>query len=134
MPRSEAFSTLHWRKNDILSFFEFLQKKVSRLNKQANTKFCIISRVVSCKNHVAKLLDSLNKCRRFILSSWESFFCRNLKKDCMSFLGLGNVETATLPGIQGLSCSKVQGFEGVFILKTFQGIHFLFSGSLSWSI
>ena len=79
MPRKEDISTLHHPKNDILSFFKFLQKIVSRLDKRANEHFCIISRVVSCKNHVGRPLHSFNKCRKFLLSSLESFFCRNLK-------------------------------------------------------
>ena len=41
---------------------------------------------------------------------------RNLKNDRMSILGQCNVETALCPGLQGLSCSKVAGFEdGLFI-------------------
>ena len=46
----------------------------------------------------------------------------------MSFWGQCNVETASLSSIQGLFCSKVAGFEGGFISKTFQGLHFLFLG------
>ena len=34
MPGSEAVSTLHWPKNDILSFFKLLQKQVSWLDKR----------------------------------------------------------------------------------------------------
>ena len=34
MPGCEAVSTLHQPKNDMLEFFKFLQKKVSRLNKR----------------------------------------------------------------------------------------------------
>jgi hypothetical protein len=38
------------------------------------------------------------------------------------------------PEMKLAKCSYVAGFEGSFILKTFQGLHFLFSGSVSWSI
>ena len=54
MPGSEAVSTLHWPKNDILSFFKFLQKKVSRLDKNTPANFCITLGVIIWKNHVAK--------------------------------------------------------------------------------
>ena len=87
MPGSEAVSTLHRPKNDILAFFKFLQKKVSWLNKNAPVLFCIVLGVVIWKNHVAKPLDSFKKCRKIILSCRETFFCRNLKSDRMSFLG-----------------------------------------------
>ena len=58
MPGHEAVSTLHRPKNDILAFFKFLQKKVSRLDKKAPALFCTVLGVVICKNHVAKPLDS----------------------------------------------------------------------------
>ena len=51
------------------------------------------------QNHAAKPLDSFNKCRKIILSCWETFFCRNLKNARMSFLGQCNVETASCPGL-----------------------------------
>ena len=95
MPGSEAVSTLHWLKNDILSFFKFLQKKVSRLVKNTPENFCINLGVVIWKNHVAKHLDSFNKCRKFLLSSQETCFCRNLKNDRTSFLDQCNVEAAS---------------------------------------
>ena len=61
--------------------------------------FCIILGVVICKNHVAKPLDSFNKCRKFLFLSRETFFCRNLKNYSMSFLGWCNVEITSHPGI-----------------------------------
>ena len=46
-PRGETVvSTLHWSKNDIMSFFNFLQKKVSRLDKKVPAHICIILGVV----------------------------------------------------------------------------------------
>ena len=113
-----------------MSFFKFLQKKVSWLDKKLPTQFCTILGFVICQNHVANPLDSFNKCRKFLLSSQETFICKNLKKYRMSFLSQCNVEAASHPGLQGLSCSKVARFEGGFITKTFQGLHFLFSGGL----
>ena len=95
MPGSEAVSTTHWPKNDILSCFKFLQKKVSRLVKNTPENFCINLGVVIWKNHVAKHLDSFNKCRKFLLSSQETCFCRNLKNDRTSFLDQCNVEAAS---------------------------------------
>ena len=125
-PGYEGVLTLHRPKNDILAFFKFLQKKVSRLDKKAPALFCIVLGVVICKNHVAKPLDSFNKCRKIILSCRETFFGRNLKNARMSFLGRCNVETASCPGLQGLSCSKVAGFEGGFMHQLFKGYIFCF--------
>ena len=90
--------------------------------------------VVICKNHVAKPLDSFNKCRNFFLLIWETFFCRNLKNYSMTILSWCNVETASNLCILGLSCSKVARFEHGFIPKTFPGLHFLFSWGLIWLI
>ena len=61
------------------TFFKFLRKKVSRLDKKASAQFFSILGVVICKNHVARPLHSFNKCRKFLLSCQETFFCRNLK-------------------------------------------------------
>ena len=124
-PGGETVSTLHWSKNDILSFFNFLQKKVFRLDKKVPAHFCINLGVVIWKNHVAKHLDSFNKC---LLSSQETCFCRNLKNDRMSFLDQCNVEAASLPGTYSLSCSKVKGFEGSLFQKLFKGYIFCFLG------
>ena len=125
-PGGETISTLHRPKNDIPTFFKFLQKKVSRLDKKAPAHFYTIFGVVICKNHVARPLLSFNKCRKSLLSSLETFFCRNLKNVGMSFLGRCNVETVSHPGFQGLSCSKVQGFEGGLFQKFFKGYIFCF--------
>ena len=78
-PRRETVSTLHWSKIDILSFFKFLQKKVFWLDNKAPAHFYTCLGVVFCKNHVGRPLHSFNKCRKFLLSSLETFFCRNLK-------------------------------------------------------
>ena len=128
MPGSKAVSTLDWPKKDILSYFEFLQKKVSLLVKNTPENFCINLGVVIWKNHVAKHLDSFNKCRKFLLSSQETCFCRNLKNDRTSFLDQCNVEAASLPGIYSLSCSKDEGFEGSLFQKLFKGYIFCFVG------
>ena len=106
-PGGETVSTLHCPKNDITTYFKFLQKKVYRRDKIAPAHFFIIFGVVICKNQVARPLNSFNKCRKPLVSSLESFFCRNLKNVRMSFLGRCNVEVVLLLGFQGLSCSKV---------------------------
>ena len=131
--RHETVSTLHWSKNDILAFFKFLEKKVFRLDKKAPAHFYTILGVVICKKHMARPLYSFIKCRKSLLSSLETFFCRNLKNVGMSFLGQCNVETVSPPGFQGLSCSKVQGFEGG-LFQNFHATFFLFSGPLRLSI
>ena len=43
---------------------------------------------------MAKPLHSFNKCKKILLSSWETFVYRNLKNDRISFLGQIDVETA----------------------------------------
>ena len=79
-------------------FSNFCRKKVSRLDKKAPAQFYTILGVVICKNHVARPLHSFNRGRKSLLSSLETFFCRNLKNVGMSFLGRCNVETVSLPG------------------------------------
>ena len=74
-------------------------KKFPGLTKKLLHIFCITLGVVICGNHVAKPLDSFNKCRKFLLPSQETFFCRNLKNDRLSFSGQCNVETNSRPGI-----------------------------------
>ena len=126
-PGGETVSTLHWPKNDIPKFLKFLQKKASRVDKKAPAHFYTILGVVICKNHVARPLLSFNKCRKSLLSSLETFFCRNLKNVGMSFLGRCNVETVSLPGFQGLSCSKVAGFEGSLFVNFSRATFFRWS-------
>ena len=130
MPGREAVSILHWPENEILSFFKFLQKKVSRLVKKAPAHFYPTLGVVICKNHVVRPLHSFNKYRKFLFSSLETFFCRNLENVGMSFLGQCNVEIVSCPGFQGLSCSKTAGFEGGLFQKIFNGYIFCFLGHL----
>ena len=72
----------------------------------------------------------LQKCAGIFLSSTETFFCKNLKNDRISFLGRCNVETASCPGFLGLSCSKVAVFEGGLFQKLFKGYIFCFLGHL----
>ena len=79
-------------------FSNFCRKKFLGLTKKLLHFFCIVLGVVIFKNHVAKPLDSFNKCRKIILSCRETFFCRNLKNVGMSFLGRCNVETVSPPG------------------------------------
>ena len=129
-PGSETVSTLHRPKNDIPTFFKFLQKKVSRLDKKAPAQFYTILGVVICKNHVARPLHSFNRGRKSLLSSLETFFCRNLKNVGMSFLGRCNVETVSCLGFQGLSYSKVAGFEGGYFQKLFKDYIFCFLSHL----
>ena len=96
-----AVSKLHWLENDILYSFKFQQENVSRLDKKflhIFVQFWPLG-VVFAKNHVANPLDSFNKCRKFLLSSQETFICRNLKKYRMSFLSQCNVEAASHPGL-----------------------------------
>ena len=112
-PGGETVSTLHRPKNDISTFFKFLQKKVSRLDKKAPAHFYTILGVVICKNHVVRPLHSFNKYRKILFSGLETFFCRNLENVGMSFLGQCNVEIVPVPGFQGLSCSKTVGWRVV---------------------
>ena len=69
-PRHEAVSTLHWHKNDILTFFKFLQKKVSLLDKKASANFFYNFWGCNLKNHGAKPLSAEK-----IFSHAEMVFC-----------------------------------------------------------
>ena len=112
MPGHETVSTLHWPKNDIPTFSKFLRKKVSRLY-----KISFLPLLNECRGLVTLFLQItipkiVYKCTGALLSSWKTFFYQNLEKGRLSFLGRCNVETVSCPGFQGLSCSKVAGFEG----------------------
>ena len=130
-PGTGTISRLHGLKNDILSFFKFLQKKVSQLVKKAQAHFYPTLGVVICKNHVVRPLHSFNKYRKILFSSLEPFFCRNLENVGMSCLGQCNVEIVPFPGFQGLSCSKTAGFESGLFQK-FSMATFSLSGSVTW--
>ncbi len=106
----------------------FCRKKFPGLSKILLKFFFINLGVMIWKSHEAKHLDSFNKCRKFILSSQETCFCRNLKNDRTSFLDQCNVEAASLPGIYSLSCSNDEGFEGSLFKKLFKGYIFCFVG------
>ena len=100
-PRSpEARLSQHYMgpKMTFRHFSNFCRKKFLGLTKKAPVHFYTIFGVVIFKNHMARPLHSFNKCRKFILSSLETFFCRNLKSVVMSFLGWCNVETVSRPG------------------------------------
>ena len=127
-PVRETVSTLHWPKNDSLPFSKFLQIKVFWLDNKVSAQSYTTQGLVICKHHVKRPLNSFNKCRKFLLSSLETFFCRNLKNVGMSFLVQCIVETVSHPGFQGLSCSKVQGFEGDLFQTLFKGYIFCFLG------
>ena len=118
-PGHKAVSTLHRPKK----ISNFCRKK---FDKKAPALLCIVLGVVTCKNHVTKPLDSFNKCREIILQCRETFFCRNLKNDRMSNLGQLNVETALCLVLQGLSCSKVAGYEDGLFIKFSRATFFVF--------
>ena len=96
------------RKQKILSFFKFVEKKVSRVNK---------------RNFLHLLNESIH---RFCHMIFANFFLQKFEKLQNVIFGLMNVETASHQDTQGLSCSKVARFEGGFIPKTFQVLQFLF--------
>ena len=78
MPGREAVSTLHWAKNEILSFFKFLQKKVSRLDKENFLHLLNLDVFphAFCKLQPPKLYKM---CRSFIVKP-ENFFLQKFKK------------------------------------------------------
>ena len=113
----------------LLCFVKF----VSQLVKKAPAHFYPTLEVVICKNYVVRPLHSFNKCRKFLSSSLETFFCRNLENIGMSFLGQCNVEMVSCPGFYGLSCSKYHRFWGWFVPKKFNGCIFCFLGHIWWT-
>ena len=90
-------------------------KKISTLHK--GTYNTTHRKNVVHKNAGAQMFCNFS--RKFLLSSLETFFCGNLENFGMLILGPCNVETV----------SKVAG---LMVSKKFQGLHFLFSGSLIW--
>ena len=77
----------------------FCRKKVFGLDNKTPAHFYATLWLVICKNHVGKPLNAFKKCRKFLLSSLETFFCRNLKNVGISFLGRCNVETVSHPSL-----------------------------------
>ena len=132
-PGGETVSTLHWPKNDIPTFFKFLQIKIFRLDKKAPAHFYTIFGVVICKNHLARPLLSFNKCRKSLSSSVEIFFCRNLKNVGMSFWANVTLRQSCLRASRASPAQKSRGLR-VVLSKNFSRATFLFSGLLSWSI
>ena len=51
-------------------------------------------------------IHSFNKCRKCLLSSLETFFCRNLKSVGISFFGQCNVEAVSRPCFWSLSAAQ----------------------------
>ena len=58
----------------------FCRKKVSWLDKKAPVLFCVLLGVVICKNHLAKPLNSFNRCRKIISSCQETLFYSSISK------------------------------------------------------
>ena len=118
-------STLHWSTNDILSFSNFLQKKFPGLTKKFLHFFFTTLEVVIWKSRVAKAVDLFNKGEKIFRQArklTEFYFWANV------MLRQSHVWASRVTPAQ-----KSQGLR-VFFSKTFQGLHFLFSGSLIWSI
>ena len=78
-----------------------------------------------CKNYVGRPLHSFNKCRKFLLSSLETFFCRNLK---MSECHFWTDVMLRQPRIWASRACPVAGFEGGLFQKLFKGYIFCFLG------
>ena len=112
-PGHGTISTLHWLKNDILPFFKFLQKKVSQLVKKAPAHFYPTLGVVICKNHVVRPLHSFNKYRKFLFSSLETFFCRNLENVGMSFWANVMLRQSHVQSSRASPAQKPQGLRVV---------------------
>ena len=125
-PRGETFSTLHLPINDIPTFFKFLQKKVSRLDKKAPAHFYTILGLVICKNHVARPLLSFNKCRKYFLSSLEIIFCRNLKNFGMSFQANVMLRQSRLQASRASHAQKSRGLRVVLSKNFSRATFFVF--------
>ena len=106
-------------------FSNFCRKSFPRLTKEISFAYWMNLKVLPHDFWNLQLLKLYKNVHQLFLSSQETFFSRNLKKEGI-FLGRCNVETASLPDLKGLPCSKVQGFEGVFIPKKFQRLYFFF--------
>ena len=125
-PRHGTVSSLHRPKNDILPFFKFLQKKVSQLDKKTPAHFYPTLGVVICKNHVVRPLHSFNKCRKFLLSSLETFFCRNLENVGMSFWADVMLRRSHVWASRASPAQKPQGLRVVCFKKFSMATFFLF--------
>ena len=79
------------------AFFKFLQEKGFLAWQQI------------CRHHKARTLHSFNMCRKFLLSSLEPFFCRNLKNVGMSFLANMMLRQSRIGASRASPAQKLQG-------------------------
>ena len=69
---------------------------------------------------------TIQKVQELFLSSQETFFLQKFEKCQIVIFGQCNVETVSCPGIKGLSCSKVEGFEGCLFIHFSRAKFFVF--------
>ena len=110
-------------KMTICPFLNFGRKNVFRLDNKAPVHFYTIFGVVIFKNHVARPLHSFNKCREPLVSSLETFFCRNLKNVGMSFLANVMLRQSRVQASRASPAQKSQGLR-VVLSKNFSGATF----------
>ena len=79
-------------------FSNFCRKRFPSLSKRLLHISIQLWGLYFVKNHVVRPLHSFNKYRKFLFSSLETFFCRNLENVGMSYLGQCNVEIVSCSG------------------------------------
>ena len=128
-PRHEAVSTLNWQKKDIMAFFKFLHKKVSQLHKKASAHFFYNFWGFNLKKSWGKA----SKCRKNISYSKKLFSAEIWKMPGCHFCTNVMLKQSHVQASRASPGQKWPDLR-VFISKTFQGLHFLFSGPLRLTI
>ena len=119
MPRDEAVSTLHQPKNDILSFFKFLQKKVSR-----HDKIIFLHLLNESTGFATYPQNYTKKCRSFFVKP-RNFFLQKFEKCQNVIFGPMYCWDSLMFRPLGLLLIKSSGFDVVYS-STFQGLLFYF--------
>ena len=121
MPIDLGVLTLHWLKNDILQFFKFLQKKVSRLEKKVFPHFWINLGGCKLQNSCGKTSRFIQIVQKIYFVKPGNFFLRKFQR-CHFWTNVMSRQ----PGVWASrpSSSNSVGFEGRFVPKTFRGLHF----------
>ena len=127
MPGHEAVSTLHQPKNDILSFFKFLQKKVSR-----HDKIIFLHLLNESTGFATYPQNYTKKCRSFFVKP-RNFFLQKFEKCQNVIFGPMYCWDSLMFRPLGLLLIKSSGFEGGLFIN-FSRAPFLFSCPLRGSI
>ena len=132
MPGSEAVSTLHWPKNDILSFFKFLQKKVSWLDKRNFLHLLNESKCFATWFFQITTPKVIQKFAGVIFVKPGNFFLQKFEKRQNVISGLMQCWDSLTSGHLGPLLLKNSRIWGWFYSKNFSRPTFFLGNSFGW--